>query len=164
MPAECLQVADDNCRLTDLANQAVQAARDLNAGLLSDLVRQIGEAQQTLTQHADTCRAGDSDRHQGTAINHEPFRDGSLDLHHHSLASTAGIGHPGGTRDPRRWPRSPRYDPCRGPSTGFCRGRSHFGDEANPGTKWWFGSSTFPATVTHNVWSRAGGAPWSGGL
>lgn len=57
VPAECLEVADDSEKLVDLANQAVLAARDLNASRLSDLVRQIGESQQTLTSHADTCRA-----------------------------------------------------------------------------------------------------------
>jgi hypothetical protein len=57
VPAECLEVADDSQKLVALANQAVQAARDLNASQLSDLVRQIGESQQTLTNHADTCRA-----------------------------------------------------------------------------------------------------------
>ncbi len=57
VPAECLQVDDDARRLADLSNQALAAARDLDAGRLSDIVRQIGEAQSTLSAHADTCRA-----------------------------------------------------------------------------------------------------------
>lgn len=57
VPAECLQVDDDARRLANLSNQALAAARDLDASRLSDIVRQIGEAQSTLSAHADTCRA-----------------------------------------------------------------------------------------------------------
>jgi hypothetical protein len=57
VPAECLQVDNDARRLVDLANQAVTAAGSLDAARLSDLVRQIGETQKTLSAHAETCRA-----------------------------------------------------------------------------------------------------------
>ncbi len=57
IPAECLQVDDDARRLADLANQAVTAAGSLDAGRLSDIVRQMGETQKTLSTHAATCRS-----------------------------------------------------------------------------------------------------------
>jgi hypothetical protein len=60
VPAECLQVAQDSQALVDLTRQAAGAARDLDAGRLSDVVRQIDQAQTTLRTHADACRAVDA--------------------------------------------------------------------------------------------------------
>ena len=57
VPAECLQVSDDAAVLNDLAKRAVTAARDLNAGELSAVVREIDTAQTALRKHADACRA-----------------------------------------------------------------------------------------------------------
>lgn len=56
VPAACIKVADDSKKVADLANQAVSAALDLDAAKLSDLVRQMGEAQNILTQDGDACR------------------------------------------------------------------------------------------------------------
>ncbi len=56
VPAECLQVADDSKAVVDLVQQSVTAARDLDAAKLSDLVRQIQAAQQTLQTHAASCQ------------------------------------------------------------------------------------------------------------
>ncbi|MEO7234956.1 MAG: hypothetical protein ABIW80_06240 [Lapillicoccus sp.] len=56
VPAACIKVADDSKKVADLANQAVSAARDLDAAKLSDLVRQMGEAQNILTQDGNACR------------------------------------------------------------------------------------------------------------
>jgi hypothetical protein len=60
VPAECLQVAQDSQALVDLTSKAASAARDLDASKLSDVVRQIDEAQKTLRNHADACRAVDA--------------------------------------------------------------------------------------------------------
>jgi hypothetical protein len=57
VPAECLELAKDSQSLVDLTQQAAAAARDLDAGRLSDVVRQIDTAQSTLRLHADACRA-----------------------------------------------------------------------------------------------------------
>ena len=56
VPAQCLQVADDSKAVVDLVNESVAAARDLDASKLSDLVRQIQAAQQTLQADATSCR------------------------------------------------------------------------------------------------------------
>ncbi len=56
VPAQCLKVADDSRAVVDLVNQSVAAARDLDAAKLSDLVRQIQGAQETLQADAETCR------------------------------------------------------------------------------------------------------------
>jgi hypothetical protein len=65
VPAECLQVAQDSQALVDLTSQAASAARDLDAGKLSDVVRQIDEAQTTLRTHAQACRAVDASLSSG---------------------------------------------------------------------------------------------------
>ena len=66
MPAECLDVARDSQALVELTEQAASAARDLDAGRLSDVVRQIDEAQTTLRTHAEACRAVDASLTSGS--------------------------------------------------------------------------------------------------
>lgn len=56
VPAACLKVSDDASKLNDLARQAVAAARDLDAGELSKVVREIDVTQSTLREHAGACR------------------------------------------------------------------------------------------------------------
>ena len=56
MPAECLQVADHSQTIADLVNQSVEAARDLDAARLGELVRQIQPAPTTMQGHAATCK------------------------------------------------------------------------------------------------------------
>ncbi|GAA5029553.1 hypothetical protein GCM10023258_26040 [Terrabacter aeriphilus] len=60
VPAECLEVAQDSQSLVELTKEAAGAARDLDAGKLSEVVRQIDTAQTTLRTHADACRAVDA--------------------------------------------------------------------------------------------------------
>ena len=66
VPAECLDVARDSQTLVELTEQAASAARDLDAGRLSDVVRQIDEAQTTLRTHAEACRAVDASLTSGS--------------------------------------------------------------------------------------------------
>lgn len=56
VPAQCLQVADDSKAVVDLVNKSVTAVRDLDAAKLSDLVRQIQAAQETLQTNATSCQ------------------------------------------------------------------------------------------------------------
>jgi hypothetical protein len=72
VPAECLQVAQDSQALVDLTSQAASAARDLDAGRLSDVVRQIDEAQTTLRTHAEACRAVDASLSSGATPSTTP--------------------------------------------------------------------------------------------
>lgn len=58
VPRACLRIADEAKVLQGLLDQAVTAARDLNASELSDLVRQIDEQQNALQTHAQVCRQG----------------------------------------------------------------------------------------------------------
>lgn len=57
VPGACLQVADDSQRLLDLVNQIAAAARDLDAARLSDLVRQVQDAQTVLQRDTQACRS-----------------------------------------------------------------------------------------------------------
>ena len=66
VPAECLQVSQDSQALVELTKQAATAARELDAGRLSDVVRQLDQAQTTLRAHADACRAVDASLSSGT--------------------------------------------------------------------------------------------------
>ncbi|WP_404390805.1 hypothetical protein [Humibacillus xanthopallidus] len=66
VPAECVDVARDSQTLVELTEQAASAARDLDAGRLSDVVRQIDEAQATLRTHAEACRAVDASLTSGS--------------------------------------------------------------------------------------------------
>ena len=72
VPAECLDVARDSQALLDLTEQAVAAARDLDAGRLSDIVRQIDEAQTTLRTHTQACRAVDASLTSGSTPSSTP--------------------------------------------------------------------------------------------
>jgi hypothetical protein len=57
VPAECVQLTNDSQRLLDLVDQAVTAARDLDATRLSEIVSQLKQAQEQLQQQTDACRA-----------------------------------------------------------------------------------------------------------
>jgi hypothetical protein len=57
VPGECLQLSDESQQLLDLIDQAVQAARDLDATKLSGIVSQLQQAQQQLRTQTDACRA-----------------------------------------------------------------------------------------------------------
>ncbi len=56
VPAECVQVASDSQRILDLVEQAVAAARDLDASRLSDLVAELRTAQETVRAQANDCQ------------------------------------------------------------------------------------------------------------
>ena len=56
VPAECVQLTNDSQALLDLVNQAVVAARDLDATRLSGLVSQLQQAQERLQRQTDACR------------------------------------------------------------------------------------------------------------
>lgn len=56
VPQQCLQVASDAQQLAQVADQAVAAARDLNAAKLSDLVRQLDSAQTALRADGQACK------------------------------------------------------------------------------------------------------------
>lgn len=58
VPRACLRIADEAKVLQAQLDEAVKAARDLNASQLSDLVRQIDEQQNALQTHAQVCRQG----------------------------------------------------------------------------------------------------------
>ncbi len=56
LPGECLQVAEDSQKALDLVNDAVAAARDLDASALSDVVRELQSSQDTISKQAAECR------------------------------------------------------------------------------------------------------------
>lgn len=58
VPRACLRIADEAKVLQAQLDAAIEAARDLNASELSDLVRQIDEQQNALQTHAQVCRQG----------------------------------------------------------------------------------------------------------
>lgn len=58
VPRACLRIADEAKVLQDRIDQAVAAARDLDAAELSDLVRQIDEQQTAIRASSDVCRQG----------------------------------------------------------------------------------------------------------
>lgn len=57
VPGACLEVADSTQQLLSLVQDAVAAARDLDASRLSSIVRQLQEAQSGLQQQAEACRS-----------------------------------------------------------------------------------------------------------
>ncbi len=56
VPSACLQVADDSQALLGLVSNAVGAVRDLDAARLSDIVRQLRDAQNALSETATRCQ------------------------------------------------------------------------------------------------------------
>lgn len=56
VPGECLQIAEDSQEVLDLVNDAVAAARDLDASALSDVVREIQAGQESLNEQTTLCR------------------------------------------------------------------------------------------------------------
>lgn len=56
VPTACLEVADDADQILETVKQAAQAARDLEATRLSDLVRQLDTEQAKLRESSDACR------------------------------------------------------------------------------------------------------------
>lgn len=56
VPGECVQLSEDSEDVLDLVEQAATAARDLDAAGLSQVVREMQDAQETLRKHAADCR------------------------------------------------------------------------------------------------------------
>jgi len=56
IPGDCIQIAADAQALLDLADQAVTAARDLDADALSDIVAELRTQQETLSTQANICQ------------------------------------------------------------------------------------------------------------
>ncbi len=56
VPAACLNLTDESQALLDLVDQAVTAARDLNASDLSAVVSKLQDAQSRLRTQTDACR------------------------------------------------------------------------------------------------------------
>jgi hypothetical protein len=56
IPGDCIQIATDAQGLLDLADQAVQAARDLDADALSDVVAELKTQQEALSNQASICQ------------------------------------------------------------------------------------------------------------
>jgi hypothetical protein len=57
IPAECVQIATDSQQLLTLLDEAVGAARDLDAGKLSGIVAQLQDQQERVSTQAAACRA-----------------------------------------------------------------------------------------------------------
>jgi hypothetical protein len=56
IPGECVQIASDSQQLLDLVDQAVTAARDLDAEQLSSIVSQLQDQQQRVRDQAAACQ------------------------------------------------------------------------------------------------------------
>ena len=56
VPGACLTLTNDSQDLLDLVDQAVQAARDLNASELSSVVSKLQDAQSRLRAQTEACR------------------------------------------------------------------------------------------------------------
>jgi hypothetical protein len=56
IPGDCIQIATDAQSLLDLVDQAVQAARDLDADALSDVVAELQTQQEALRSQASICQ------------------------------------------------------------------------------------------------------------
>lgn len=57
VPSECLLLTEDSQKLLDLVDQAVTAARDLDATALSGIVSQLQQAEVQLRAQTDACRS-----------------------------------------------------------------------------------------------------------
>ena len=60
VPGACLTLTDDSQELLDLVDQAVTAARDLNASELSSVVSKLKDAQGRLRTQTEACRTAAS--------------------------------------------------------------------------------------------------------
>lgn len=56
IPGSCLRAADEAEQLTAVAVQGVEAARNLDAIAMSEVVREFGAAQERVSQMAEDCR------------------------------------------------------------------------------------------------------------
>ena len=56
VPGPCLQLADDSDVLLEQVNQVAEAARDLDASRLSDLVRELQQSRDLLQEDSQACR------------------------------------------------------------------------------------------------------------
>ncbi len=57
IPAACIQLADQSQDLGPVIERGVEAARNLDAAALSEIVRDFGDRQQTISNLARQCRA-----------------------------------------------------------------------------------------------------------
>lgn len=57
VPGDCVQVATDSQALLSLVDEAAQAAKDLDAAKLSDLVAELRAQQQVVRAQAAACQA-----------------------------------------------------------------------------------------------------------